>query len=88
MLAFLDNEKHYLEDFYKNILNSKIDIFNLIRLNIINGMVSDKTRGNSLITTYGFTGNLIYNVSGEIAIILLFVIATVILKAGGAIVKN
>lgn len=88
MLAFLDNDKHYLQDFYNNILNSKIDLFNFIRLNIINGMVNDNTGGNSLITTYGFTGNLIYNLSGEIAIILLFVIATVILKAGGSIVKN
>ncbi len=64
MLAFLDNDKHYLQDFYNNILNSKIDLFNFIRLNIINEMVNDNTGGNSLITTYGFTRNLIYNLSG------------------------
>jgi hypothetical protein len=41
MLAFLDNSKHYLETFYKNIFNSQIDVFNMLRL-VIFADSSDK----------------------------------------------
>jgi len=34
MLAFLDNEKHYLGDLYKIVFNSNFDILNFIRMKI------------------------------------------------------
>ncbi len=87
MLAFLNNEKHYLLSFYQNIFNSNLDLFNLIRLNLFFSNESESNKGNALLLKYGFRQNLFYNISGELTLALGFIMFTALIKAGTVILN-
>jgi hypothetical protein len=50
-------------------------------------MFSASITGNQLLTQYGFGDSLLYNVSGELTLIIIFLVITIAIKAGAAFLK-
>ena len=77
MMGLFTNTKHYLNTFYFNVFNLKLDLMNLIR-------VSFKTEKNpntlEILSRYNFNHEFFYNISGEFILILVCVVITLTLK--------
>ena len=74
MFAFLNADQHYLNTFFYNILNSKLDLMNAIRLSFSTG--SDSSTLDPL-SKYNFTSNLFKNIVGEFVVTSIFLALTV-----------
>jgi hypothetical protein len=48
---------------------------------------SESVNVNPLLLKYGFSKNLLYNVSGEFSVALAFLLATIFIKAGAVLLK-
>ncbi len=87
MLGLLDNDKHYLMDFYKEALTSHLDIINAIRINLFTSNDHLTLSGNFLLTQYGYSENLFANISGELVLIIVYLVITIFIKVGGAVLQ-
>jgi hypothetical protein len=85
MLSFLSCQMHTLQNMYINIHTSNLDIFNIIRHKI--SPTSDSLTP-LLLSQYGYTTLLPYNISGEITVAVIFIIITIFLKIGGIASKS
>lgn len=85
MLGLLTNNKHYLDTFYYNTFNSKLDFMNLIRMSF-----SPEKDPNTLeiLTRYNFSHMLFFNISGEFFFIIIMLFLTLLVKILQVFIKN
>ena len=77
MIGLLTNDKHYLNDFYYNTFNSNLDVMNLIRM----GFSPEKDPNTlEILSRYGLSNLVFFNISGEIFLLLIVLAITLILK--------
>lgn len=85
MLGLLTNNKHYLDTFYTNTFNSKLDVMNLIRMSF-----SPEKDANTLeiLTRYNFSHMLFFNISGEFLFMIIMLFLTLVVKILQVFIKN
>ena len=85
MLGLLTNNKHYLDTFYYDTFNSKLDLMNFVRMSF-----SPQQDASTLeiLTRYNFSNQLFFNIAGEFFFIILILFLTFVLKILQIFIKN
>lgn len=84
-LGFWTHNAHTFTVIYKNIFNCKFDLFNFIRLVITDG---SELSPNPYLAAYGFSNKFIVNFSGELTILLIVAIGSILIKFSNMFVKS
>ena len=79
MMGLLDTQMYNVATFYYNVFNSKMDLFNTLRLMIAPGPDSDTL---SQLSQYGFSSNVLFNISAELLVGVVFLLIVILIKVG------
>lgn len=74
MFGLFNADQHYLNIFFYNILNSKLDLMTAIRLGFSPG--SDQSTLAPL-SQYNLASNMFFNIAGEFVVSIIFLAITV-----------
>ena len=85
MVGFWTHDVHYITKMYVNIFNSKLDGFNLLRMMFSKNPTESKI---SIINDYGYSNKFFANISGEVAVLVLLLIASIAIKSSNIFIKS
>lgn len=69
MMGFLKTDMYDVKTFYTNVFSAKLDFFNIVRLIVSPGASSDTLEQ---LAQYDFSSNILFNLAGEITLIVIF----------------
>lgn len=85
MVGFWTHDAHYITAMYMSIFNSKLDGFNLLRMMFSKNPTESKI---SIINDYGYSNKFFANVSGEISVLVILLIASIVIKFSNIFIKS
>ena len=79
LMGLLKTDMYDVKTFYSNIFSAKLDFFNIVRLIISPGASSDTLEQ---LAQYDFSSNILFNLAGEVTLIVIFFSVFLALKLG------
>ena len=78
-MGFLKTDMYDVKTFYSNVFSAKLDFFNIVRLIVSPGASPDTLEQ---LAQYDFSSNILFNLAGEITLIVIFFSVFLGLKLG------
>lgn len=85
MVGMWTHDVHYITEMYVGIFHSRLDVFNFIRMTFSSNPSPSKI---TLLNDYGYSNKFFANVSGEVSVLLMLLIASIVIKASNIFVKS